>query len=57
MKKSFIEEAEHYSTMGPSPDTYKEGPKFGELALKQSMRPRLNRYGKRADDYSDFYRT
>ena len=57
MKKSFIEEAQHFSTMVPGPDTYKDGPKFGELGLKQSMRPRLNRYGKRADDYSDFYRT
>lgn len=56
MKKSFIEDFQHRSTLGPAPDTYKEGPKFGEIGQKHSMRARLSRYGQRTDDYSDFYR-
>lgn len=57
MKKSFIEQSQHLSSMGPSPDSYKDGPKFGELGQKPSMVPRRHRYGKRSDDYSGFYRT
>lgn len=57
MKKSFIEQSQHLSTLGPAPDTYKDPPKFGSIGKKPAIRPRLNRYGARADDYSDFYRT
>lgn len=45
MKKSFIEESMHRSTLGPSPTTYKDGPKFGENGSKALMRGRLTRYG------------
>ena len=57
MKRSFIEEFEHQSKLGPAPDSYAEGPKFGQLGTKPAMRGRLTRYGMRSDDYSDFYRT
>lgn len=57
MKRSFIEQSQHLSAQGPSPDSYKDGPKFGELGQKASMVPRRHRYGKRSDDYSGFYRT
>lgn len=57
MKKSFIEQSQHLSSLGPAPDTYTDGPKFGQIATKPSMRARLDRYGTRTDNYSNFYRT
>jgi hypothetical protein len=56
MKKSFIEESMHKSTLGPSPDKYEQGPKFGQTATHPAMRGRLARYGMRSDNYSDYFR-
>ena len=45
MKKSFIEDSMQKSQMGPAPDTYRDGPKFGETGTKTAIRGRLTRYG------------
>ena len=57
MKKEFIEFNEELSKLGPSPATYKDGPSFGAYSPKPHLRHKLDWYGKRADDYSDFYRS
>jgi hypothetical protein len=56
MKKCFVEESLHKAAQTPAPGDYRQYKNFEEVGIKQSIRPRLERYGKRVDDYSDYYR-
>ena len=55
MKKEFVGEVEKEGPLSPGPHTYRDPPKFGELATKPFMRPKLVRHGTKDENYSEYY--